>query len=547
MDNTKTIPTTISQLKKFFESLNVSPTILKLPESSGAQKPTSTPPPKVQNQSEPKVEKQQQQQKQQKAEPKPKAEAKPKAKATEQLEEDSKKSETKLGIEADKLNQFNDWYTQVITRSEMLDYYDVSGCYILRPWAFSIWQHIQSFFDKEIRKLGVENTYFPMFVSKNRLETEKEHVEGFAPEVAWVTKSGKSDLAEPIAVRPTSETVMYPSFAKWIQSHRDLPLKVNQWCNVVRWEFKHPQPFIRTREFLWQEGHTAHSSKEEAGKEVLDILELYSRVYTELLAVPVVKGKKSEKEKFAGGDYTTTVECFIPATGRAVQGATSHCLGQNFAKMFDIVYEDPTKNDGSKLHVWQNSWGLTTRTIGVSVMIHGDNKGLVLPPRVASIQVIFIPCGISAKTTKEEKDALLDKIDLLVRSFKKAGIRSSSDLRNNYSPGWRFNHWEVKGVPIRIELGPRDLQKGSAVVCRRDTFEKTEVPLEGIEDSIKSLLNDIHNNMLNRATKERDEHLVIVRKWEDFVPTLDSKSIVLAPWCEETECEDIIKDKSARG
>jgi len=306
---------------------------------------------------------------------------------------DSSNKSGQLGIEADKLKEFPDWYQQVIFRSEMLDFYDVSGCYILRPWSYSIWQAIQLWFDGEIKKLGVENAYFPMFVAKERLEKEKvlffffiakkrnknlylnqDHVEGFAPEVAWVTRSGNSDLEQPIAVRPTSETIMYPAFANWIQSYRDLPLKINQWCNVVRWEFKHPQPFIRTREFLWQEGHTAHATLEEAGKEVRQILALYAKVYEELLAVPVMPGQKSEKEKFAGGLYTTTVECFIPATGRAVQGATSHCLGQNFAKMFEIQYEDPSKTDGSKLFAWQNSWGLTTRTIGVMVMVHGDNK-----------------------------------------------------------------------------------------------------------------------------------------------------------------------------
>ena len=234
----------------------------------------------------------------------------------------------------------------------MLDYYDVSGCYILRPWAYKIWQAIQTWFDAEISKLGVEDSYFPMFVSQQRLETEKDHVEGFAPEVAWVTRSGNTDLVEPIAVRPTSETVMYPAYAKWIQSHRDLPLKLNQWCNVVRWEFKYPQPFIRTREFLWQEGHTAFATYEEAATEVRQILDLYQTVYEGLLAVPVIPGKKSEKEKFAGGLYTTTVEAFIPTTGRAVQGATSHCLGQNFAKMFKIEFEDPTKSDGSKTYAW---------------------------------------------------------------------------------------------------------------------------------------------------------------------------------------------------
>ena len=256
-------------------------------------------------------------------------------------------------------------------------------CYILRPHAYAIWDQIKDFFDAEIKKLGVENAYFPCFVSEKVLNAEKDHIEGFAPEVAWVTRSGNSELEEPIAVRPTSETVMYPIFAKWIKSHRDLPLKINQWCNVVRWEFKHPTPFIRSREFLWQEGHTAYATKGEADVEVRQVLDLYKAVYEDLLCVPVVQGVKSEKEKFAGGLYTTTVEAFVPGTGRGIQGGTSHCLGQNFAKMFDIVFEG---EGGAKKMVWQNSWGLTTRTIGVMIMVHADDKGLVLPPRVAPVQ-----------------------------------------------------------------------------------------------------------------------------------------------------------------
>jgi prolyl-tRNA synthetase len=299
--------------------------------------------------------------------------------------------EVLIGLTVTKEENFPKWYEQVLTRTEMLDYYDVSGCYIIRPYAFAVWKKIQQFFGGEIEELGVEDCYFPMFVTEARLNKEKDHIEGFSPEgnyfifiqVAWVTRAGQSDLAEPIAVRPTSETVMYPYYASWIRSHRDLPLRLNQWCNVVRWEFKHPQPFLRTREFLWQEGHTAFSTLEEAGKEVLEILELYRRVYEELLAVPVVPGKKSEKEKFAGGLYTTTVEGFIPTTGRAIQGATSHCLGQNFSKMFDIIVDNEA---GERSHVWQNSWGLTTRTIGVMVMVHGDDKGKFsqLNPRTCS-------------------------------------------------------------------------------------------------------------------------------------------------------------------
>ena len=275
----------------------------------------------------------------------------------------------------------------------MIEYYeDVSGCYILRPWSFSIWECIQSWFDAKIKQLGVKPCYFPMFVSQKALETEKDHVEGFAAEVAWVTKSGSSDLDNPIAIRPTSETIMYPAFAKWIKSHRDLPLRLNQWTNVVRWEFKNPTPFLRTREFLWQEGHSAFAEVYDADVEVLDILDLYSRIYEEVLAVPIVKGRKSEKEKFAGGDFTTTCEAYISGTGRAIQGATSHSLGQNFSKMFKITYSGiEASSPNSRNFVYQNSWGCTTRTIGVMIMTHGDDDGLVLPPHAAPIQIVIVP------------------------------------------------------------------------------------------------------------------------------------------------------------
>ena len=293
-----------------------------------------------------------------------------------------------------------------------------------------------------------------MFVSKRVLEKEKDHIAGFAPEVAWVTKAGQNDLEEHIAIRPTSETVMYPYYQKWIRSHRDLPLKLNQWNSgdlshfclliiVVRWEFKHPQPFIRTREFLWQEGHTAHINEKEAMEEVHTILDLYRRVYEELLAVPVIKGQKSENEKFAGGLRTTTVEGFIPTTGRGIQGGTSHCLGQNFSKMFNIWVEDPDETD-KKLFVWQNSWGLSTRTIGVMVMVHGDDKGLVMPPMVSQIQVVIIPCGITVKTSEEERKTIYAKIEEIERSLKHLDVRVKADIRDTYSPGWKFNQYELK-------------------------------------------------------------------------------------------------------
>ncbi|XP_049689647.1 bifunctional glutamate/proline--tRNA ligase isoform X4 [Accipiter gentilis] len=455
------------------------------------------------------------------------------------------KKQTRLGLEAKKEENLADWFSQVITKSEMIEYYDVSGCYVLRPWAYAIWEAIKNFFDAEIKKLGVENCYFPMFVSQAALEKEKTHIADFAPEVAWVTRSGKTDLAEPIAVRPTSETVMYPAYAKWVQSHRDLPIKLNQWCNVVRWEFKHPQPFLRTREFLWQEGHTAFATYEEAAEEVIQILDLYAQVYEDLLAIPVVKGRKTEKEKFAGGDYTTTVEAFISASGRAIQGATSHHLGQNFSKMFEIVFEDP-KKPGEKQFAYQNSWGITTRTIGVMTMIHGDNMGLVLPPRVACVQVVIIPCGITNSLSEDDKEALLKKCNEYRNRLLSVNIRVRADLRDNYSPGWKFNHWELKGVPVRVEVGPRDMKSQQFVAVRRDTGQKLTFSEHEAEDRLKQILEEIHANLYNRASEDLKSHMVVANTMEDFQKELDSGKIVQIPFCGEIECEDWIKKTTAR-
>ncbi|SPO38151.1 probable proline-tRNA ligase [Pseudozyma flocculosa] len=457
-----------------------------------------------------------------------------------------------IGITVRKDGDFPEWYAQVLKKGDMLDYYDVSGCYILKPWSYFVWQSIQAFFDAKIKEMGVENCYFPMFVSADVLEREKDHIEGFAPEVAWVTKAGSSDLERPVAIRPTSETVMYPYYAKWIQSHRDLPLKLNQWNSVVRWEFKHPQPFLRTREFLWQEGHTAHISLEEADKEVMQILDHYRRVYEELLAVPVVPGVKSEKEKFAGGYYTTTVEGFVPTTGRGIQGGTSHCLGQNFSKMFNISVEDPNapeelrgKKEG-RLHVWQNSWGLSTRTIGVMVMVHGDDNGLVMPPRVAQIQVVIIPCGITAKTTAQEKDNIMDTCDATAKQLRAAGIRAKADLRDNYSPGFKFADWELRGVPIRIEIGPKDIEKQSVLTVRRDNKAKAPLAQKDLPASIAKLLDQIHDDMFARADAEYRSRRKVCTEWDDFTKILNDKCHVVIPWCEVEACEDAIKNRSAR-
>ncbi|KAL7273694.1 ribose-phosphate pyrophosphokinase 1 [Rhizina undulata] len=454
-----------------------------------------------------------------------------------------------IGVTTKKEVDFSGWYQQVLTKGDMLDYYDISGCYILKPWSYGIWERIQHWFDTRIKSMGVENCYFPMFVSAKVLEREKDHIEGFAPEVAWVTKAGNNELEEHIAIRPTSETVMYPYYAKWIRSHRDLPLKLNQWNSVVRWEFKHPQPFLRTREFLWQEGHTAHLTKELATEEVMQILEWYSGVYSELLAVPTVKGRKTEKEKFAGGLFTTTCEGYIPTTGRGIQGATSHCLGQNFSKMFNITVEDPNYKEGDadeqkKLFVWQNSWGLSTRVIGVMVMIHGDNKGLVIPPAVAAYQVVIVPCGITAKTTDEERKKLGDSVNEIAANLQAAGIRVKADTRETYSPGYKFNDWELKGVPLRIEYGPKDMEKKQVLSVRRDTGVKDGIPLEGLAEKVNVLLKTIQQDMYDKAKNSFDEHIKIVTKWEDFVPALNAKNVILLPHCDKEDCEDEIKERS---
>ena len=329
---------------------------------------------------------------------------------------------------------------------------------------------------------------------------------------------------------------MYPAFAKWIRSHRDLPLKLNQWCNVVRWEFKNPTPFIRTREFLWQEGHTAHASLEDAAEEGLDVLDIYKRVYEELLCVPVVKGKKTEVEKFAGGYYTTTVEAFIPTTARGIQGATSHNLGQNFGKMFKIEYED---DKGNKAIPWQNSWGMTTRTIGVMVMIHADNMGLVLPPRVAPTQVVIVPV-----VYKDIAESLIVKANELRDALRAAGVRCEVDARANYTAGWKYNHWEQKGVPIRLELGPKDLAKAQVRMVRRFDGSKEDVPLAVLKEKMQLELELIQHAMLQRAKNEHAERTRTVTKWEEFVPALDAGCMCLTPFCNEEEWEETAKKRS---
>ncbi|KAL8713017.1 MAG: hypothetical protein Q9220_002877 [cf. Caloplaca sp. 1 TL-2023] len=457
-----------------------------------------------------------------------------------------------IGIDVAKEDDFAGWYQQVLSKGDMLDYYDISGCYILKPASFFIWEEVQQWFNKRIKSIGVKNCAFPMFVSQDVLEREKAHIEGFAAEVAWVTHAGNSKLEKKIAIRPTSETVMYPYYAKWIRSHRDLPLRLNQWNSVVRWEFKHPQPFLRTREFLWQEGHTAHLTEEGAGEEVLQILDWYAGVYEDLLAVPVIRGRKTEKEKFAGGLYTTTVEGYIPSNGRGIQGGTSHCLGQNFSKMFGITVEDPSTKEGEKrpaLHVWQNSWGLSTRVIGVMVMIHSDNRGLVLPPRVAETQVVIVPVGITAKTSEAERQSIHQQVDALAIVLRDAGVRVETDKREGYSPGWKFNEWEMRGVPVRLEFGPGESEGHFVTTSRRDIPGKDgkgKIAITDLGKDVPALLETVQADLYRRAEEQFKSHTIKITKWDDFVPALNDKNVCLIPHCLEEKCEDEIKEMSAR-
>ncbi len=445
----------------------------------------------------------------------------------------SKEKDTK-GITTTKESDFSEWFTQLIQKAELIEYSPVSGCYILRPNAYHIWETVQHYFDTLIKADGVKNAYFPLFIPESLLTKEKKHVEGFAPEVAWVETGGNSKLPERLAIRPTSETIMYDSYSKWIRSHKDLPLRLNQWCNVVRWEFKHPMPFIRSREFLWQEGHTVFATQKEAVEEAHTILGFYEKVFKELYALPMLVGKKSDSEKFAGADFTLSVEVILP-NGKAAQGATSHHLSQNFSKAFEISFLDEKQQ---KQYGWQNSWGLSTRSIGLMIMVHSDNKGLVLPPKVAPLQVVIVP--ILFDDTREK---VLREAKSLAEKLRRKGVSVYLDDREGYTPGWKYNEWEVKGVPIRIEVGPKDVEKKQAMVARRDIGEKKPFPLSQIEKVIPLFLETIQYEMYVKAEKVLTESIVTVSTFKDAEIQVEKKKILFVPWCESEQCEENLKEK----
>ncbi len=430
---------------------------------------------------------------------------------------------------------FAQWYTDVIRKTELVDYSPVKGFMVIRPYGYAIWENIQAFLDKRFKDTGHKNCYFPLLIPESLLNKEKEHVEGFAPEVAWVTHGGSKELVERLCVRPTSETIICAMYSKWLKSYRDLPYLFNQWCSVVRWE-KETRPFLRTSEFLWQEGHTLHETYEEAQAETLQMLGIYEDMAENLLAIPMLSGLKSEKEKFAGAFATYTIEAMMH-DGKALQSGTSHNLGQHFTKAFDITF---LGRDGKLEYPFHTSWGASTRLIGGIIMVHGDNRGLVMPPRVAPTQVVIIPIA-------QRKAGVLDKAAELFKQLKDLGIRTDLDDNDNVTPGWKFNEYEMKGIPLRIEIGPRDIENNQCMIVRRDTLEKAAYSLDNLGETVQRLLDEIHQNMYDRALALRNEKTYTIENYPDFVEKMRATPVFAkGMWCGEEECEDKIKvDTSA--
>ncbi len=427
---------------------------------------------------------------------------------------------------------FSRWYLDVVRKAELADYSPVKGCMVIRPYGYAIWELIQRELDTRFKATGHVNAYFPLFIPESLLMREAQHVEGFAPQVAWVTKGGDEELEEKLVVRPTSETIIGVMYHKWIQSWRDLPVLINQWANVVRWE-KVTRPFLRTTEFLWQEGHTAHETAEEAQEETLRMLAVYKEFAETILAMPVVDGQKSESEKFAGASRTYSIEALM-ADGRALQAGTSHNLGQNFAKAFEIQFQG---RDKTVQYVWTTSWGVSTRLIGATIMTHGDDSGLVLPPRVAPWQVVIVPIPRG-----NWKETVLPSCRSIRDRLVAAGLRVRLDEDDTQTPGWKFSEYEMRGVPLRLEIGPKDIEKGTVFSARRDTRAKTPLPMAGLEDAVASLLDDIQANLLSRARTFRDEHTSRVTTWGEFASAMAGRpGFVIAPWCETAACEAEIK------
>ena len=427
---------------------------------------------------------------------------------------------------------FAQWYTDIVLKTELADYSATKGCIVIRPYGYEIWERIQEYTDKKFKETGVKNTSFPILIPESLLQKEKDHVEGFAPEVAWVTNAGGQDLEERLCVRPTSETIISTMYSKWLSSWRELPYLYNQWCNVLRWE-KETRPFLRSREFLWQEGHTIHETEQEARERTLQMHDIYADVIENLLAIPVIKGLKTETEKFAGAEETYTVET-LTRDGRALQSATSHYFGQNFSIPFDIKFQN---RDGKQEYAYQTSWGCSTRLIGAVIMAHGDNRGLKLPPKVAPIQAVIVPIAM-------HKEGVIEKAQEIFESLNKK-IRVKLDDREQYSTGYKFNDWEMRGVPIRIELGPKDIEKGKCVLVRRDTGEKIEVEFKDVQNKIEELLDLIQKNMYDMCLERMKQKTSIANNMEEFKTNLqNNQGLIKTMWCGSAECEEKIHDET---
>ena len=440
-----------------------------------------------------------------------------------------------VGITVSKKDDFSEWYTQVVLKAKLADYAPVKGLIVLRPDGYSIWESLKNTFDKKFARNGIRNGFLPILIPESLLGKEQKHFAGFNPEVFWVTHSGTNEIGDRLALRPTSETLAYTMYAKWIQSWRDLPLKINFWNTALRAEIKATKPFLRTSEFLWQEGHTVHTTQEEAEKEVMKILEIYKHTVEEELAIPVTTGKKSEKEKFVGAIYTTTMESIMP-DGKALQMGTSHFLGQNFSKPFEVKFAD---KDNVEHFAWQTSWGVSWRLIGAMIMAHGDDKGLVLPPKVAPIQVVIVPIY----RNDEGKDKVLPKANEIKENLESKDIRVHLDDRSELSPGYKFNDWELKGVPIRIEIGPKDIEKQSMVIAKRYNLEKSSLGFSEIE-KISNILDEIQDNMLTKAKEEAKVNTTDISDYQKFKSKIEKGGFFNAPWCGKLECEEKIKEET---
>ncbi|MGB1523648.1 MAG: proline--tRNA ligase [Nitrosopumilus sp.] len=440
-----------------------------------------------------------------------------------------------VGITVSKKEDFSEWYTQVVLKAKLADYAPVKGLIVLRPDGYSIWESLRSTFDKKFSRNGIRNGFLPILIPESLLGKEQKHFAGFNPEVFWVTHSGTNEVGDRLALRPTSETLAYTLYSKWIQSWRDLPLKINFWNTALRAEIKATKPFLRTSEFLWQEGHTVHSTKEEAEKEVIKILDIYKNTVEEELAIPVTTGKKSEKEKFVGAEYTTTMESIMP-DGKALQMGTSHFLAQNFSKPFEVKFAD---KDNVEHFAWQTSWGVSWRLIGAMIMAHGDDKGLVLPPKVAPMQVVIIPIY----KNNNDKENVITKVNEIANILELKNIRIHIDSREELTPGYKFNDWELKGVPLRIEIGPKDIENQSMVLAKRYNHEKMKMGLNEV-DKIVTILDEIQTEMLKKAKMEAENNTIDIENYDEFKMKMEKGGFFNSPWCGKLECEEKIKEET---